>query len=73
VTVPKSDDPAEIAAAREIEERITGDDAGSEDPTILERQYLESVDQSERAEYHRMSPEEREHALKAWKLTQGMP
>jgi hypothetical protein len=65
----KSEDPAEIAAARELEERLSGEDAGPEDPAILERQYLESVGPSEKAEYYGMSPTEREHALMAWKLT----
>jgi hypothetical protein len=66
------DDPAEIAAARELEERISGDDAARDDLAILERRYLESVDQSQRAEYHDMSREQRKLTLEAWKLT-GMP
>jgi hypothetical protein len=65
----QTDDPAEIAAARESQESITGDDAGHEDPDNLERRYLESVDASQRAEYHNMTPEQRKFQIEAWKLT----
>jgi hypothetical protein len=65
----KSEDPSVLAAAREFEERISSVDAGPEDPDVLERRYLESVGPSVRADYHRMSPVERRHALEAWKLT----
>ncbi len=65
----KSDDPAEIASARELEEQLTGDDAGPKSLEILEREYLESVDPLDKPEYFRLSSTEREQFLKAWELT----
>jgi hypothetical protein len=53
-----ADDPADIAAERQ---------------EVLTRMYLEQASGEEKAEFYRMKPEEREHQVNAWALTNGMP
>jgi hypothetical protein len=69
----KADDPAEIAAEREIAERQ--EHARSDGPEVIEpmemlqRRYLEGAVPSERARFHKLNPTDQELELTAWKLT----
>jgi hypothetical protein len=69
----KADDPADIAAEneeQEMQERARPDDvATAEQIEVLERKYLEGADANERARFHRLSPADQEHELRAWQWT----
>lgn len=65
----RTEDPAELAEAREAESLV---DRLRDDPEyrgIVESEYRQTVDPSDRAAYHRASRDEQITILAAWKLT----
>jgi hypothetical protein len=71
VVAAKSDDPAELAAAREGEALLARLQTDEEYRKDVEREYLETVDQSGRGRYHaaKHEPNKQILLLVAWKLT----
>jgi hypothetical protein len=69
----KSEDPAEIAAEREEQERQEhtrlDDPEASGSMEVLRRRYIEGANPAQRARFNRMNPADQEHELKAWKFT----
>jgi hypothetical protein len=71
VVAAKSDDPAKLAEAREGEALLARLRTDEEYRKSVEREYLETVDQSERGTYHaaKLELDKQILLLVAWKLT----
>jgi hypothetical protein len=70
IEAKNTNDPAHIAGANELVERIRTGNLSPENLEIVERQYLEWANQSQRAAYHELTIEEKNQHLLSWVANQ---